>query len=74
MSYKELATKKPFIVNKNLGSAVEVEPEELTSTNADGATLSAHVHQFTRHTATIYTDGWRGYNRIDRSRCDRLSW
>ena len=36
MTYKELATKKPFIVNKNLGSAVEVEPEELTQTNADG--------------------------------------
>ena len=36
MDYKELATKKPFIVNKNLGSAVEVEPEELTRTNADG--------------------------------------
>ncbi len=36
MSYKELATKKPFVVNKNLGSAVEIEPEELTSTNADG--------------------------------------
>lgn len=36
MAYKVLATKKPFIVNKNLGSAVEVEPEELTRTNADG--------------------------------------
>ena len=36
MAYKELATKKPFIVNKNLGSAVEVEPEDLTRTNADG--------------------------------------
>ena len=36
MAYKELATRKPFIVNKNLGSAVEVEPEELTTTNADG--------------------------------------
>lgn len=33
----------------------------------DGATLSAHVHQFTCPTATVYTDGWRGYNRIDRS-------
>ena len=36
MAYKELATRKPFIVNKNLGSAVEVEPEALTTTNADG--------------------------------------
>lgn len=36
MAYRELATKKPFVVNKNLGSAVEVEPEDLTSTNADG--------------------------------------
>ena len=36
MAYKELATKKPFIVNKNLGSAVEVEPEELTRANSDG--------------------------------------
>ena len=36
MAYKELATRKPFIVNKNLGSAVEVEPEDLTRTNAEG--------------------------------------
>lgn len=36
MAYRELATKKPFVVNKNLGSSVEVEPEELTSANADG--------------------------------------
>ena len=36
MAYKELVTRKPFIVNKNLGSAVEVEPEDLTKTNADG--------------------------------------
>ncbi len=36
MAYKELTTRKPFIVNKNLGSAVDVEPEELTTTNADG--------------------------------------
>lgn len=36
MAYRELATKKPFIVNKNLGSALEVEPEDLTRTNADG--------------------------------------
>ena len=40
MAYKELATKKPFIVNKNLGSAVEVEPEELTTTNADGVPVT----------------------------------
>ena len=33
----------------------------------DSATLSAHVHQFTLPTATVYTDGWRGYNRIDRA-------
>ena len=36
MAYRELTTRKPFIVNKNLGSAVDVEPEELTTTNADG--------------------------------------
>lgn len=40
MAYKELVTKKPFVVNKNLGSAVEVEPEELTLTNADGVPVS----------------------------------
>ncbi len=40
MAYKELATRKPFIVNKNLGSAVEVEPEELTTTNADGVPVT----------------------------------
>ncbi len=34
----------------------------------DAATLSAHVHQFTRATATVYTDGWRGYNPIERTR------
>ena len=27
MAYRELATKKPFIINKNLGSAIEVEVE-----------------------------------------------
>lgn len=32
----------------------------------DSATLSSHVHQFTLPTATVYTDGWRGYNGIDR--------
>lgn len=40
MAYKELATRKPFIVNKNLGSAVEVEPEELTTMNADGVPVT----------------------------------
>ena len=40
MAYKELATRKPFIVNKNLGSAVEVEPEELTIMNADGVPVT----------------------------------
>lgn len=36
MAYRELTTTKPFVVNKNLGSAVDVEPEQLTRTNADG--------------------------------------
>ena len=40
MAYKELATRKPFIVNKNLGSAVEVEPDELTTTTADGVPVT----------------------------------
>ena len=40
MAYKELATRKPFVVNKNLGSAVEVEPDELTTTNADGTPVN----------------------------------
>ena len=34
----------------------------------DAATLSAHVHQFTLPTTTVYTDGWRGYNHIQRTR------
>ena len=34
----------------------------------DAATLSAHVHQFTLPTSTVYTDGWRGYNHIQRAR------
>ena len=33
----------------------------------DSATLLAHVHKFTHPAAIVYTDGWRGYNRIDRS-------
>ena len=33
----------------------------------DAVTLSAHVHQFTLPTATVYTDGWRGYNPIERN-------
>ena len=33
----------------------------------DSATLSSHVHQFTLPIATVHTDGWRGYNGIDRS-------
>lgn len=34
----------------------------------DALTLSAHVDQFTLPTAIVYTDGWRGYNRIQRTR------
>ena len=34
--------------------------------HTDSATLSTHVHQFTLPTSTVYTDGWRGYNRIQR--------
>ena len=34
----------------------------------DAETLSAHVHQFSLPTATVYTDGWRGYNHIQRTR------
>ncbi len=34
----------------------------------DSVTLSEHVHSFTLPTATVYTDGWRGYNHIDRAR------
>ena len=33
----------------------------------DKATLTAHVHQFTREDAIVYTDAWRGYNSLDRS-------
>ena len=36
--------------------------------HTDSATLSAHVHQFTLPTSTVYTDGWRGYNHIQRTR------
>lgn len=35
--------------------------------HTDKATLTAHVHQFTRHVATVYTDAWRGYNSLDRA-------
>jgi len=30
-------------------------------------TLSNHVHGFTQDQATVYTDEWAGYNRLDRS-------
>ena len=36
--------------------------------HTDSTTLSAHVHQFTLPTSTVYTDGWRGYNHIQRTR------
>ncbi len=36
--------------------------------HTDAAILSAHVHQFTLLTARVYTDGWRGYNHIQRAR------
>ncbi len=36
--------------------------------HTDSATLSTHVHQWTLPTSTVYTDGWRGYNRIQRAR------
>ena len=36
--------------------------------HTESATLSAHVHRFTCPTAIVYTDGWRGYNQIERVR------
>ncbi len=36
--------------------------------HTDSATLSVHVHRFTCPTASVYTDGWRGYNQIERVR------
>lgn len=35
--------------------------------HTDKATLTAHVHQFSRCDACVYTDAWRGYNDLDRS-------
>ena len=35
--------------------------------HTDAAMLSAHVHRFTLPTATVYTDGWRGYRCINYS-------
>ena len=35
--------------------------------HTDSVTLSSQVLQFTLSTATVYTDGWKGYNGIDRS-------
>ena len=32
----------------------------------DTETLSAHVHQFTQGDATVYTDEWQGYCRLNR--------
>lgn len=33
----------------------------------DRQTLEAHVHQFTKVSAQVYTDEWRGYHQIRRS-------
>lgn len=35
--------------------------------HTDKATLTTHVHQFTRQDAIVYTDAWRGYNSLDPS-------
>ena len=34
--------------------------------HTDKATLTAHVHQFSRCDAIVYTDAWRGYTDLDR--------
>ena len=34
--------------------------------HTDGATLHAHVHQYTRRQARCYTDEWQGYTGIHR--------
>ncbi|HIB87155.1 TPA: hypothetical protein EYO57_08105 [Candidatus Poribacteria bacterium] len=36
MAHKEIANAKPFIINKNLGSAMVLESQDFTRTNADG--------------------------------------
>jgi transposase len=36
--------------------------------HADGATLRRHVHGFTQLETTCYTDEWRGYSRVARTR------
>ena len=39
MAYKEIANSKPFIINKNLGSAMVLESQDFTQTNADGLSV-----------------------------------
>ena len=34
----------------------------------DGERLRPHVHGFTENQAVVYTDEWKGYNRIERDR------
>lgn len=34
--------------------------------HTDGDTLEAHVHQFTKADAQVYTDEWQGYNHVVR--------
>jgi len=36
--------------------------------HTDGATLCPHVEGLTEQQAQVYTDEWRGYNRVDRAR------
>lgn len=36
--------------------------------HTDGVTLRRHVHGYTLPRATCYTDEWRGYSRVERTR------
>ena len=39
MAYKEIPNSKPFIINKNLGSAMVLDSQDFTQTNADGLSV-----------------------------------
>lgn len=51
----KIYTTKPFVINKNLGSAVRVQGEELTSTNADGEPV---VHLTQKQKYNFDRNGW----------------
>ena len=52
---QKIYTTEPFVINKNLGAAVRVRGEDLTSTNADGEPV---VHLTQKQKYNFDRNGW----------------